>query len=72
MANADEMFEELGYTKTEETPFDDWIIYSQGFLSAEVTFDTMFKNVYVNSTINAKLHMAIGQKMKELGWLKDE
>lgn len=64
---ADEMFEALGYEKVKESVFDDWITYSQGFLSAEVTFDTMFQNVYVNSTINAKLHMAIGQKMKELG-----
>ena len=71
MANADEMFEALGYEKVKESVFDDWITYSQGFLSAEVTFDTMFQNVYVNSTINAKLHMAIGQKMKELGWLDE-
>lgn len=69
--NADEMFEELGYEKVKEPVFEDWIVYRKDNPNDDIIFYPPFKNVYVNSTINAKLHMTIGQKMKELGWLDE-
>lgn len=70
--NADEMFEALGYEKVNDPVFGDWITYSQGILSAEVTFDLTFKNIILNTTLDTELYKAIGKKMEELRWLKDE
>ena len=73
MSKADKMFEELGYKK--EVNSDSFIRE----LSIKGHFNVIqfFKEIGVYSLhlklnqINIKEHIAIHEKMKELGWLND-
>ncbi len=75
MSKADKMFEEMGLSKIDETEelFDDWITYNTkaGYLGRYVRFDTSYKFVETNGTITKQLHLAMHDKMKELGWLDE-
>lgn len=65
---ADEMFEELRYIILSEN--DEHIIFSS--VQNNIMFDLTIKEVY-QSTTKSKIgdHLAIHQKMKELGWLDE-
>lgn len=82
--NAQEMFEELGYKVTYYENVIYYIkieayvgrgrrksnSYTISFNLLEKQYTTMFNSWQLS--INAKLHEAITQQMKELGWLKKE
>lgn len=72
MSKAEQMFKELGLKRIEEEYFEDLITYhtKQKELGRFVTFDTTFRFVETNGTITPKLHLAIHEKMKELGWIE--
>ena len=72
MSKADKMFEELGLKRSEEECFEDWITYDSKakVLGRRVLFDTTYGYAETNGTITIKLHLAIHEKMKELGWIE--
>lgn len=74
MSKADKMFEELGLKRSEEEYFEDWVTYysKQEALGRFVTFDKTYRYAETNVTITPKLHLAIHEKMKELGWIEGE
>ena len=71
MSKADKMFEEMGFKRSEEL-FKYKIIYhtKQTELGRFVVFDEAWEYVEINGTIKPKLHLAIHEKMKELGWIE--
>ena len=72
MSKADEMFEELGYIKTDETEI--YIKYESKIDEAVIWFDKRdntvscanIKNMAID--ISMKELQAINEKVKELGW----
>ena len=81
MSKADEMFEELGYVKVSEFNYIRNIDLENKVRHIYVEFDCLFKRVEVFRIVIGKRrsvqvrythHLAIHQKMKELGWLSNE
>lgn len=72
MSKADKLFGELGLKRSEEEYFEDWITYCSKakVLGRLVRFDTTYRYAETNGTITPKLHLAIHEKMKELGWIE--
>jgi len=79
--NAKEMFEELGYTKHEHKLSIEYFMQNPDNHSVyEVVFDLVEETCSVrvwkrigldtHQNIDAILHLAIHQQMKELGWIK--
>lgn len=71
MSKADKMFEMLGLKRIEGV-YEDCITYrteQKEKLIRFVTFDTTYKYVINDGTITKYLHLAIHEKMKELGWI---
>lgn len=64
--------EELGLKRWEEEYFEDWVTYysKQKTLGRFVTFDTTYRYAETNGTITPELHLAIHEKMIELGWIE--
>lgn len=72
MTNADTMFKELGYTKTENEYgiwYDDESSIITGYVP--VSFNKKEKQVDFETYVDIPLLKAINQKCKELGWLDD-
>ena len=76
MSKADKMFEELGYVESETSDKND-IVYEYRMRKAglEIVFDKFNKEYcsLQNSrlvTITHEEHLAIHEKMKELGWIE--
>ena len=68
MSKADKMFEELRYVILSEN--DEHIIFSS--VQNNIMFDLTIKEIYQSTTkTNVNDHLAIHEKMKELGWLDD-
>ena len=72
---AKEMFEALGYKFNQKSDFDfrwinkDFFIYFDlNYSNYSVCFNNVNKND--NPDISIKLHKAITQQMKELGWIE--
>lgn len=75
MSKADKMFKELGYEKS-ETDDNNFIVYDYrtGYMWFEIVFDKLNKEYYSQQyedlpNITPKEHLAIHEKMKELGWI---
>ena len=70
--NADEMLERLGFI---EIPLlvDCELFYVNRRTGMEITFFLENKHISIaGGSIDLNLYKAIGQKMKELGWLEDD
>ena len=75
MSKADKMFEELGYNKY-TTDWVEEIVYLHRLLKTklQIVFDTYNREYHSQQnynlvTITVKEHLAIHEKMKELGWI---
>ncbi len=76
---ADEMFEELGYKKEENeeeisyTFKDSWVLCFGKEFKEYYTHDYVGVNNFVGNavSININEHIAIHEKLKELGWLDE-
>ena len=77
--SAKEIFEELGYKQIDDNhPY--FIILENIEDNQQLVFNTMFKKIFIHtfnanddnvrSVISIKLHLAIHQQMKELGWIE--
>lgn len=69
---ADDMFEELGYEKTSENLEVGHAIYCKGIHALtfdNISFKEPFTYIY-HGQVTPQLHLAIHQKMIELGWLE--
>lgn len=79
MSKADKMFEELGYKKEENeeeilyTLKDRWVFFFGKEFKEYYTHDYVGVNNFVGNavSINVNEHLAINEKMKELGWLDE-
>lgn len=71
MSKADEMFENLGYTKEVRKKHIRYFI-KNGFLlpDSEISFDRNYKWVSANFNLDMQELQAINQKCKELGWIE--
>ena len=76
MSKADKMFEELGYIKSTTGRVDE-IVYLHRLrkTNLQIVFDTDNREYYSQQndnlvTITIKEHLAINEKMKELGWIE--
>lgn len=76
MSKADNMFKELGYVKSETDDINSIVYeYKVRKVSFEIIFDK-FNKEYCSQqyeelvTITPKEHLAIHEKMKELGWIE--
>ena len=69
---AEQMFNEIGLYLEENPPFEDWVVYSDTHspLGMSIGFDKTFNHWSANGTITIKMHKAITQQMKEMGWLE--
>lgn len=72
MSKADKMFEELGYWGMQNSylkKYDDGYTKQIHFTNGE--YFISFPPTYNNVLIKKKEHLAIHEKMKELGWLDE-
>ena len=80
MSKADKMLEELGYKKEENeeeiiyTFKDRWVLYFGKEFKEYYTHDYVGVNNFVGNavSINMNEHIAVHEKLKELGWLDEE
>lgn len=80
MSKADKMFEELGYEKEENEEEilyafkDRWVLCFGKEFKEYYTHDYVGVNNFVGNavSINVNEHLAINEKMKELGWLNEQ
>lgn len=64
--NAEKMFREIGYRCKKERRY---FVYA-GDQKSSVVFYINEKTYFVDGLVEAGLHLAIHQQMKELGWIK--
>ena len=68
MSKADKMFEELGYTyHAEQLGYENW----DNSLFDYVIFKENWADLGDKVLYSTALHLAIHEKMKELGWLNE-
>lgn len=65
MTKADKMFEELGYKKIVEDKYR--TVYD--YYGIGILFKNLSKEVLIDG-MNVREHLAIHEKMKELGWIE--
>ena len=66
MSKADKMFEEMGYKKIID---DDKYRTVYNCYGIEIVFENRWKEV-ITDGLTIQEHLAIHEKMKELGWLE--
>ena len=66
MSKADRLFEELGYKKI----VDDKYRTVYNYYGIEIVFKNQLKEVIIDG-VTVREHLAIHEKMKELGWIKN-
>lgn len=74
MSKADKMFKELGYVTPKKDCINS-IIYKYRMDGHEIVFDKLNKEYHAQYhnivvTITAEEHLAIHEKLKELGWIE--